>query len=127
MDNQRQQKRREFVEDFGILFESMGFPCMAGRIWGWLLTADPPQQTAAEIAEGVGASRGSISTITSHLIQFGFVERVGLPGKRTKYYRVKDGASERSAHGKSRSRGNSSRDGLCSASKISSSRQFRTP
>ena len=69
MNKTKQRNRQEFAEDFGILFESMGFPCMAGRIWGWLLTSDPPHQTAAEIAEGVGASRGSISTMTAHLMQ----------------------------------------------------------
>jgi DNA-binding transcriptional regulator GbsR (MarR family) len=92
MNKTKQQNRQEFAEDFGILFESMGFPCMAGRIWGWLLTSDPPHQTAAEIAEGVGASRGSVSTMTAHLMQFGFIERVGLPGRRSKFYRVKKGA-----------------------------------
>ena len=85
------QRRREFAEDFGILFERMGFPCMAGRIWGWLLIADQPQQTAAQIADGISASRGSVSTMTGMLIQQGLVERVGVPGQRSKCYRIKYG------------------------------------
>ena len=34
---------------------------MAGRMWGWLLICEPPEQTAAEIAEALQASRGAIS------------------------------------------------------------------
>ncbi|UCD57242.1 MAG: MarR family transcriptional regulator [Candidatus Hydrogenedentota bacterium] len=91
METQKLQGRREFAEEFGILFESMGLPCMAGRIWGWLLTSDPPHQTAADIAKGVSASRGSVSTMTNNLMQSGLVDRVGVPGERSKLYRIKSG------------------------------------
>ncbi len=85
------QKRREFAEAFGVLFERVGLPCMAGRIWGWLLTSAPPYQTAAEIAEGLSASRGSVSTMAGLLLQLGVIERVGMPGERNKLYRLRSG------------------------------------
>ena len=31
---------------------------MAGRMWGWLLICEPPEQTAADLAEALQASRG---------------------------------------------------------------------
>ena len=65
---------------------------MAGRIWGWLLVCDPPHQTAAELGDAVRASRGSISTMTKLLVQFGLIERIGLPGQRNRFYRIKSGA-----------------------------------
>ena len=82
---------RQFAEDFGIFFEKLGFPRMAGRIWGWLLTCNPPHQNAEQIAAGVEASRGSVSTMTRLLMQLGLIERVGLPGERSGFYGVRSG------------------------------------
>lgn len=80
--------RTQFAEDFGILFERMGGQPMAGRVWGLLLTADPPAQTAAEIAEALSCSRSSVSTATDVLMQMGLVERVAVPGERSRFYRA---------------------------------------
>lgn len=82
----------EFIEDMGIRFEEMGLPRMAGRIFGWLLVCEPPHQGTEELASVVGASKGSISSMTRLLIQSGVVERLGLPGKRGIYYRIKPGS-----------------------------------
>jgi len=82
----------QFIEDVGILYEEMGLPRMAGRIFGWLLICEPPHQCAQELASVVGASKGSISSMTRLLIQSGVVERMGLPGKRDMYYRIKPGS-----------------------------------
>lgn len=83
---------KQFIEDMGILFEEMALPRMAGRIFGWLLMCEPPHQSAEELASIVGASKGSISSMTRLLIQSGVVERMGLPGKRGIYYRIKPGS-----------------------------------
>ncbi len=80
--------RIEFAEAMGTFFEKTGFPRMAGRIWGWLLICDPPEQTAAQIAEALQASRGSVSTMT-RLLQIWGVERIGVPGKRGGFYRIR--------------------------------------
>lgn len=71
------------------MFERVGFPRMSGRIFGWLLISDPPQQSTGELAEGLQASKGSISTMTRLLIQIGLIERVSLPGKRRDYFQIK--------------------------------------
>ena len=80
---------RQFVEDMGLVYEEDGFPRMAGRVAGWLLVCDPPHQTAAELAEALGASGGSISTATRLLIQCGCVERIAVPGQRGAAYRLR--------------------------------------
>lgn len=89
--------RGQFIEEMGIFFERMGFPRMAGRIWGWLLVCDPPEQTAAQIAEALQASRGSISTMT-RLLQIWGVERIGIPGQRGGRYRIQAGSFVKLLH-----------------------------
>jgi len=81
----------DYVERWGILFEGMGSNRITGKIMGWLLICDPPRQTAGELAEAIGASIASISLATRTLIQMSMIERVGIPGKRSAYYRVREG------------------------------------
>ena len=50
-----------FVEEMGQMLASYGMTPMAGRMWGWLLICDPPEQTAGDIADALHASRGAIS------------------------------------------------------------------
>ncbi|NED55664.1 MarR family transcriptional regulator, partial [Micromonospora aurantiaca] len=38
-----------------------GFPPMAGRLLGYLIICDPPQQTIAELSEVLLASRSAIT------------------------------------------------------------------
>lgn len=90
VDIQTEEKR--FVEDVGLLFERTGMPRMAGRILGRLLISYPPHQSTDELSEALMASKGSISTMTRLLIQFGFIERLTLPGIRHDYFRIRPGA-----------------------------------
>ncbi len=60
---------------------------MAGRILGALLVADPPEQSADQLANTLHASRSSISTMTRLLESAGLIDRVSLPGDRRLYYR----------------------------------------
>jgi DNA-binding transcriptional regulator GbsR (MarR family) len=93
MDVERQRlEELHFAEDVGLFFEQMGFPRMAGRILGWLLICDPPHQSAGELSDVLQASKGSLSTMTRFLIQLELVERVGLPGQRRDYFRIRPGA-----------------------------------
>jgi len=71
-----------------------GLPLIAGRVLGWLLICDPPEQSGGQIAEAVGASRASLTTNLRLLGSVGFVTQVTKPGDRTVYYRVEDGAWE---------------------------------
>jgi DNA-binding MarR family transcriptional regulator len=88
-DERRRSEQERFVEEFGVYLEDEGHPRMAGRILGWLLICDPPRQSASDLAEALQASRGSISSMTQHLIRFGLIERIGVPGERQDYYQVR--------------------------------------
>jgi DNA-binding transcriptional regulator GbsR (MarR family) len=92
MNDIRQLEEKHFVEEFGIAFEQIGMPRMAGRILGWLFISDPPHQSTDQLAEALMASKGSISTVTRLLIQIGLIERISLPGVRHDYFRIRPGA-----------------------------------
>ncbi|WP_338751354.1 GbsR/MarR family transcriptional regulator [Janibacter alittae] len=81
-----------FVEDMGISLEGMGLPRVAGRLLGWLLICDPPEQSAGHLAEALRASTGSISTNARLLDRHGLIERVGISGDRRAHYRIRDDA-----------------------------------
>ncbi|MBE9179411.1 MarR family transcriptional regulator [Oculatella sp. LEGE 06141] len=74
------------------MFEIVGLPRMSGRIFGWLLISNPPQQSSSELAEVLQASKGSLSTMTRLLIQIGLIERVSLPGHRRDYFQIRPNA-----------------------------------
>ena len=76
----------EFVEEMGQFLASLGMTPMAGRMWGWLLICEPPEQTAAEIAEALHASRGAISGTARLLANAGLVRRSTRPGDRKEYF-----------------------------------------
>ena len=88
-------REKEFIEEVGVGFEQTGMPRMAGRVFGWLLIADPPYQSPAELAEVLQASKGSISTTTRLMVQIGLVERFIIPGVRHDYFRLHKEALQR--------------------------------
>jgi DNA-binding transcriptional regulator GbsR (MarR family) len=78
-----------FVEELGMQLElEVGMPRMVGRAMGWLLVCDPPEQSAAELAESLQASKGSISTATRVLLRIGLIERIRFRGERFDRFRA---------------------------------------
>ena len=84
-----QAEKQHFVEEVAVIFEEIGLTSMAGRILGWLLISNHPYQSADELADALQASKGSISTMTRLLIQLDLIERIGFPGDRRDYFRMK--------------------------------------
>ena len=82
-------EQQELIEEFGLVFESYGMPRMAGRVVGRLLMCSPPHQSMTQLAGALQASKASISTTTAMLARMGFVERLGFPGDRQDYFRVR--------------------------------------
>ncbi len=81
-------QQRDFIDDFAALWERFAINPTQGRVLALLYIADRPELTAAEIAEALGISRGSVSQITRQLIQFHMVQRISRPGDRRDYFRV---------------------------------------
>lgn len=95
MKNNLRDEERSFVEEVGIVFEKTGLPRMAGRMFGWLLISDPPYQSAAELADVLMASKGSISTTVRLLAQSGLIEHHIIPGERHDHFRLCEDALQK--------------------------------
>ena len=78
----------EYVERMAQRLAQSGLPRMAGRMWAWLMICDPPEQTAADIATHLRASRGSISGTARLLETAGLISRITKPGDRREWFRV---------------------------------------
>ncbi len=81
-------RRKEFVEEVGIVFEQTGLPRMAGRILGCLLIAEPSHQSMEQLTRALMASKGSVSSMTRMLVHMRLIERITLPGVRHTYFRL---------------------------------------
>jgi DNA-binding transcriptional regulator GbsR (MarR family) len=87
---------QNWVERVAAAFaQHFGLPPITGRILGWLLICDPPEQSAGEIAEAIGASRASLTTSMRLLTVGELVRRRHRPGERTTYFRIDDDAWEK--------------------------------
>lgn len=78
----------DFVDEVAALFAQEGMPLIAGRVIGWLLISDPPEQSAADLASVLEVSRSSISSSVRLLTPSGLVESVRKRGDRQEYLRI---------------------------------------
>lgn len=76
-----------FIEEMARMLGA-GMPPMAGRMWAYLAICEPPERTAAEIAERLQASRGSVSAMAQLLESIGLIRRGTKPGDRREYFSV---------------------------------------
>jgi DNA-binding transcriptional regulator GbsR (MarR family) len=83
-----------FIEEAARVFGA-GMPPMAGRMWAYLAICEPPEQTAAEIAQRLHASRGSVSGMARLLEQIGLIRRRTRPGDRREYFDIPPDALHR--------------------------------
>jgi hypothetical protein len=81
-----------FVEEMGQFLGTSGMTPMAGRMWGWLLICDPPEQTATDLATELHASRGAISGTARLLSTAGMIRRTRRRGDRREYFTAPPGA-----------------------------------
>ncbi len=78
---------QEFIESMGLVYQADGLPRIAGRILGFLTIKDS-SYSLQELADVLEVSRGSVSTNTRLLEQFGMVDRVAKSGDRQGFYRL---------------------------------------
>lgn len=82
----------EWVERVAMYLARDGVPPIAGRVLGWLMVCDPPEQSAGQISTAIGASRASLTSNLRLLTSMGFLTWRTRPGERTVYYRMADDA-----------------------------------
>ncbi|WP_167133173.1 GbsR/MarR family transcriptional regulator [Paramicrobacterium chengjingii] len=85
----------DYVDEVAAFFAHEGMPLIPGRVIGWLLISDPPEQSAADLARVLEVSRSSISSAARLLTPSGLVESVRKRGERQEYLRIRpDGWSQ---------------------------------
>ncbi|MFI7637408.1 GbsR/MarR family transcriptional regulator [Nonomuraea sp. NPDC049400] len=87
-----QEPLLEWVERVAMYLARDGVPPIAGRVLGWLMICDPPEQSAGQISEAIGASRASLTSNLRLLTSMGFLTWRTRPGERTVYYRMAEDA-----------------------------------
>jgi len=79
---------REQVEDIGVSLEKFGRTPVAGRVFAYLLLADPPEKTFDQIVDFVQSSKSSVSVALKTLRNDGSVKYRTYSGDRKKYFCV---------------------------------------
>ncbi|MEO6207518.1 MAG: MarR family transcriptional regulator [Candidatus Limnocylindrales bacterium] len=83
----------DLVEQMAQMLAEGGLSRAAGRIWAWLLICEPPQQTAADLADTLHISRGAVSEAVRLLVTAGLVRRTSRRGDRRQYFHVPPGST----------------------------------
>jgi len=78
----------DFIEDAGLFYERLGLSRTAGRVMGWLLTADLAGADAPQLCEALGAAKSSVSVALRNLEHLGLAERFRRAGDRRDRYRL---------------------------------------
>lgn len=72
-----------FADHVGRFYaRQYGFPPMAGRLLGYLLVCDPPQQTIDELSEALLASRSAVTGAVKLLENYQLARRTRAAGER---------------------------------------------
>jgi DNA-binding transcriptional regulator GbsR (MarR family) len=89
-----QQRIRElhYAEDWGMVFELLTLPRMAGRVWAALAIAPEAYLASDDLEDRLEASAGSVNTALRFLLRQGSLERVRVPGERKHFYRLRTGS-----------------------------------
>lgn len=82
------KKQEQMVERMGVHFEKSGFTPMHGRVFAYLLLAEPPYKDFYEIQNFLKASKSAISNALKFLMDKGMVSYITFSGDRKRYFRV---------------------------------------
>lgn len=83
------------VDGFGTFMVDSGLPRTSGRLMGWLLVCDPPQQTTSQLVEALHTSKASVSQATQLLAGVGLITKTHRRGTRELTYEMSPGVWER--------------------------------
>jgi DNA-binding transcriptional regulator GbsR (MarR family) len=75
----------EFVDRMGLFFETIGGARTMGRVYGWLMICDPPEQSLTELSSSLSASKASVSTVARQLQEAGMVDRLPAAARQHRY------------------------------------------
>ena len=91
---QRLVRELHFAEDWGMVFELLALPRMAGRVWAGLAMSEEAYLSADDLEERLEASAGSVNSALQFLLRQRVIERVRVPGQRRHYFGLRPGNVE---------------------------------
>jgi DNA-binding MarR family transcriptional regulator len=59
---------KAFVARVGEHYHNDGFPLDSGRVLGWMIISDPPEQSATEIAARLAVSPSTVDAVAEQLV-----------------------------------------------------------
>ncbi|WNG48965.1 hypothetical protein F0U60_36235 [Archangium minus] len=83
----------QVMESLSGFIHQLGVPPIAGRIVAWLALSESGCDSLDAMAQGLGASKASVSSMARLLAERGFVERVPVLDRRDSY-RLREDAWE---------------------------------
>jgi hypothetical protein len=94
-DRQHQLVRElHYAEDWGMVFELLALPRMAGRVWATLAMAEEPYLSAEDLENRLEASSGAVNGALQFLTRQGVLERTRVPGQRRYFFGLRAGTME---------------------------------
>lgn len=82
------EKKRIMVERMGIFFEKRGLTPVHGRVFAFLLLAEPPHKDFNAIHEFTQASRSTVNNALRKLMSENLVDYKTFSGDRKRYFQI---------------------------------------
>lgn len=79
--------KQEFIQDYGLGYQSFGLPKLMGKVVGLLLYHGEPV-SLDDITTELHVSKGPVSQIMRRLREHNLVRRIWVPGSRRDYYQA---------------------------------------
>lgn len=79
--------KQEFIQDYGLGYQSFGLPKLMGKVVGLLLYHDDPM-SLDDITTELHVSKGPVSQIMRRLREHHLVRRIWVPGSRRDFYQA---------------------------------------
>src|SRR5215468_1002056 len=76
------------VEKYAALLKRLGYSVAFGKIFGYLISADPPYRSFDQIVADLKLSKGSVSMALKTMEQHGYVDYFFKTGERKRYFHV---------------------------------------
>lgn len=86
--NNKEQKAKLLIEKIGVHSEKAGLTPAVGRIFAYLMIADPPEKSFEEIYQYLQMSKSAVSNGLNALLQHGLIDYITHTGDRKRYFHI---------------------------------------
>lgn len=84
----KEQNAKQLIEKIGVQSEKAGLTPAVGRIFAYLMIADPPEKSFEEIYQYLQMSKSAVSNGLNVLLQHGLIDYITHTGDRKRYFHI---------------------------------------